>query len=518
MYIETNTWSKPEIASTNRPCPRRAHTLSYSRKDDSVYLFGGGDGDRALNDLWRLKLDDSTHPCRTARWERIQANDGAPPSPRGYHSANVVNDTLIIIGGSNGKDCYSDMYIFDLEKREWSGVTVSVGLRSPTANSTTPELPGKSKPSLVRMGHSATQVGNYLFVVGGHNGQRYLSDVLLLNLVTLEWELRKVYGLESPSGRGYHTAALHDSRLFIIGGYNGKDVFNQVWSIDLSGLAYLPRISVFSIGAGRKFLSDDDVSNLLSVSPSIGFDGVRHQLDTAPVEGEVVQRWPSGASIVHRSNPNLAASSLASRTVDDYDHSHSQQPDQSQNQQGSFLQRSGTRSRPNQRRSFISSVSLTSTALPLTSSSTGAAREKTSMSPIDGSTPESTSLHNSISLSQIAAAGGSGNLDPVSILQQQVSGQPPQQQPVPTPEAPPRTMKSSHSKPFRPTRLGQQSTSSASLDSLDMALSNGISYGNATFSVEQGMKQGQQGGTDNLTNSGRRWQSSEELEVQDSNQ
>lgn len=33
-----------------------------------------------------------------------------------------------------------------------------------------------------RLAHSATQVGSYVFVIGGHDGSRYSSDVLLLNL------------------------------------------------------------------------------------------------------------------------------------------------------------------------------------------------------------------------------------------------------------------------------------------------------------------------------------------------
>lgn len=33
-----------------------------------------------------------------------------------------------------------------------------------------------------RLSHSATQVGSYLFVVGGHDGTTYTSDLLLYNL------------------------------------------------------------------------------------------------------------------------------------------------------------------------------------------------------------------------------------------------------------------------------------------------------------------------------------------------
>ena len=33
-----------------------------------------------------------------------------------------------------------------------------------------------------RLSHSATQVGSYLFIFGGHDGSSYMSDLLLFNL------------------------------------------------------------------------------------------------------------------------------------------------------------------------------------------------------------------------------------------------------------------------------------------------------------------------------------------------
>lgn len=118
-----------------------------------------------------------------------------------------------------------------------------------------------------RLSHTSTQVGSYLFVIGGHNGQAYAQDVLLFNLgkihfyivstmpssctcclhypcrlsVTLQWELKLPRGL-FPSGRGYHVALLHDSRIFLSGGYNGETVFDGFWILDLSASAYLPQV------------------------------------------------------------------------------------------------------------------------------------------------------------------------------------------------------------------------------------------------------------------------------------
>lgn len=33
-----------------------------------------------------------------------------------------------------------------------------------------------------RLAHSATQVGSYVFIIGGHDGTKYSNNVLLLNL------------------------------------------------------------------------------------------------------------------------------------------------------------------------------------------------------------------------------------------------------------------------------------------------------------------------------------------------
>lgn len=58
----------------------------------------------------------------------------------------------------------------------------------------------------------------------------------------MAWESRKVYG-QAPAPRGYHTMLLHDSRLFMFGGYDGKTFYNEVYILDLSASAYLPQIT-----------------------------------------------------------------------------------------------------------------------------------------------------------------------------------------------------------------------------------------------------------------------------------
>ena len=188
-------YTKPRITGAI-PSKRRAHTACLHKH--GIYVFGGGDGVKALNDIWKLDVSDTTRMS----WKLISAPSKSVgrPTARGYHTANIVGSKLIIFGGSDGLECFRDVWVFDVDTQIWRAVEIKV--------------------SFPRLSHTATVIGSYLFVIGGHDGVEYSSDVLLLNLVTMQWDKRKVYGTP-PSGRGYHGTVLHDSRLFVIGGFDG---------------------------------------------------------------------------------------------------------------------------------------------------------------------------------------------------------------------------------------------------------------------------------------------------------
>jgi len=213
------------------PTKRRAHTACLYK--NGIYVFGGGDGVRALNDVWRLDVSDTSKMS----WKLISSATSASsssssleeknkPKARGYHTANIVGSKLIIFGGSDGGECFRDVWVFDIETSTFSPVSISL--------------------SYPRLSHTATIVGSYLFVIGGHDGVEYSNEVLLLNLVTMVWDKRKVYG-QKLKARGYHGAVLNDSRLVVVGGFDGGEVFGDVWVLELAVHAYYSQISHFSI-------------------------------------------------------------------------------------------------------------------------------------------------------------------------------------------------------------------------------------------------------------------------------
>ncbi|KAJ1990672.1 hypothetical protein H4R33_001622 [Dimargaris cristalligena] len=267
LYIfdaDTLLWSKPKV-SGEAPGPRRTHTsFAY---DGALYLFGGGDGTRPLNDIYKLTItphaprvptgNSSTAgpirshsynstighnqhtpaatngsldaPTFTYHWSRLNT-EGTPPRARGYHTNNIIQDKLLVYGGSDGNTCFDDIHILHLPTLTWTQVDC--------------------QPPIVRLAHTATQVGSYLFVIGGHDGNQYSNEILLLNLVTMNWEIRRVYGAH-PTGRAYHAAVLHDSRLFLHGGFDGQSVVSDLYVLDLSGYAYLPQVTDFELALLR---------------------------------------------------------------------------------------------------------------------------------------------------------------------------------------------------------------------------------------------------------------------------
>jgi hypothetical protein len=65
---------------------------------------------QALNDVWTL---DVGVPMDRMRWEEVETH-GRKPISRGYHTANIVGNVMIIVGGSDGKECFSDIWCLNL--------------------------------------------------------------------------------------------------------------------------------------------------------------------------------------------------------------------------------------------------------------------------------------------------------------------------------------------------------------------------------------------------------------------
>ena len=77
--------------------------------------------------------------------------------------------------------------------------------------------------------------GDKLLIYGGENEHRdYLSDVVIFDLKTAHWTQPEIRG-PIPKGRARHAAAVHDDKLFIVGGLTGTETYtlDEICYLDL---------------------------------------------------------------------------------------------------------------------------------------------------------------------------------------------------------------------------------------------------------------------------------------------
>ncbi|KAF8030134.1 hypothetical protein BT93_E2537 [Corymbia citriodora subsp. variegata] len=95
----------------------------------------------------------------------------------------------------------------------------------------------RSAPS-PRMGHTASLVGDQLFVIGGRTDPlNILSDVWVFNTTTNEWKLLNCNGhVFLPRHR--HSAAVLGSKIFVYGGVNNESIYSSCFVLDTSNLCW----------------------------------------------------------------------------------------------------------------------------------------------------------------------------------------------------------------------------------------------------------------------------------------
>jgi hypothetical protein len=224
LNTETLAWFSPRVA-VGKPPPGRAYH-STTRVGTGLFVFGGqcskgsqGSSTGLMNDM---PVFDLVRMC----WETRDVR-GQQPRPRYWHTAELIEGKLFIIGGFDGKRSLKDVGVLDVETLLWS----------------TPKILGE--PMLPLAQHSATIVGQRLYLFGGmqvqqdqegHSYNKFNPDVLVLDTESLQLTRLRRRG-QQPSGRGYHTCNLVGGYLLVIGGWDGGACgLDKVSTLDIDGL------------------------------------------------------------------------------------------------------------------------------------------------------------------------------------------------------------------------------------------------------------------------------------------
>mmetsp|Transcript_74556 Transcript_74556/g.199391 ORF Transcript_74556/g.199391 Transcript_74556/m.199391 type:complete len:1596 (-) Transcript_74556:922-5709(-) len=182
------------VVSKLAPKARNCHTATMV--GNTMLVFGGFGGSKRFDDLW--SFDANLTEWHQPELERT--TDSMPPS-RYAHSAVSYRGLLYVFGGYGGA---AEGWLGDL----WALDTQQIRVRDHAKSKMKwfrPPTSGPQPPA--RAAHTATVVGNRLYIFGGNNGSVRLNDLHSLDMQTMTWRLEVCRG-RLPSPRAGHTATL----------------------------------------------------------------------------------------------------------------------------------------------------------------------------------------------------------------------------------------------------------------------------------------------------------------------
>lgn len=145
------------------------------------------------------------------------------PGSRVFPSAAVHGDSLYVFGGHDGTVYRNDLLIFNLDTRTWELDLVVEG-----------EGPSP------RDAHAAVVHAEWMYVFGGYDSKRYLNDFHRFHFDDVTWSAVPFATGSAPSPRGGHTAVVHGACMFVFGGCDGWNYFNDLYSFSFPGREWAP--------------------------------------------------------------------------------------------------------------------------------------------------------------------------------------------------------------------------------------------------------------------------------------
>mmetsp|Transcript_5359 Transcript_5359/g.16717 ORF Transcript_5359/g.16717 Transcript_5359/m.16717 type:complete len:526 (-) Transcript_5359:145-1722(-) len=210
LDVASGIWTEV-LPNASAPSARNNHTTAVV--DQRLAVHGGHDGNKWVADMHILDTSSAASGSYGGlTWHKAQTS-GTPPSARACHTLTRLARKLYMFGGYDGAKCFNDMDIIDLETMTWM---------QPALSGTLPQA---------RNAHTMTVIGARLYLFGGHSGNKHLTDLHVFDTQRLQWSQPEILGTPPPGLRG-HTANLIGHKIFLFGGYDGKGRTNELYILD----------------------------------------------------------------------------------------------------------------------------------------------------------------------------------------------------------------------------------------------------------------------------------------------
>ncbi|KAM0928348.1 hypothetical protein ACQ4PT_002423 [Festuca glaucescens] len=213
MQLTRMHWARADSSDFGGqpPVPRSGHTAVGIGKS-KVVVFGGFADKRFLGDI-------AVYDVENRLWYTPECTGSGPdgqagPSPRAFHVAVVIDCNMFVFGGRSGGKRLGDFWMLDTDIWQWSEMTGFGDLPSP------------------REFAAASAIGNRKIVMyGGWDGKKWLSDVYVMDTMSLEWTELAIAG-SAPPPRCGHSATMIEKRLLVFGGRGGTGpIMGDLWAL-----------------------------------------------------------------------------------------------------------------------------------------------------------------------------------------------------------------------------------------------------------------------------------------------
>nr|XP_049594869.1 uncharacterized protein zmp:0000001301 [Syngnathus scovelli] len=180
------------------PTAREGHTLCVVK--GKVYVFGGVSNPKAaecLPGVFSFDIVSLTWDCLTV--------GGVTLRTRG-HSSVAVKDNIYVYGGTLGGIATDDLMVFNTVSYTWTPVKTS----------------GSPPPAM--FGQGCALVGDQVFMFGGYGDSgEFCKDIHVLNIENLVWQKWESKGELPAACSGYTLTAHHDKDIYLFGGKSSND-------------------------------------------------------------------------------------------------------------------------------------------------------------------------------------------------------------------------------------------------------------------------------------------------------
>jgi dynein heavy chain len=232
---------------THRPRARSCHTLTTI--GTNCFLFGGmndlrpaGADDMEIEDddiinadasdeLFKLNLSNKNN----MEWSEVSVK-GSKPIARWRHTMTVFENTQILLFGGfhNTEHRLNDVWVFDTIAGNWIQPNAKHNEEATASNCVLANNEWVNVPP-PRAGHSATCIGDLIYIFGGYGGSGYsrrdLDDLFSLNIYDWTWTKLMPKGTP-PEKRSGHQACAIENKVFIMGGSSSSAQFDDVYVLD----------------------------------------------------------------------------------------------------------------------------------------------------------------------------------------------------------------------------------------------------------------------------------------------